>query len=130
MPDDGFEVDGVWYESLDEESSARVDAAVGKLEADGPALGRPFADTISASRTGHLKELRPLGGNLRVLFKFDVRRTAILLLGGDKTGDWVGWYERSIPIADELYETYITELIKEGVIEPPRGSTKAHRNRT
>ena len=112
-----------WYESLDEESSARVDAAVDKLEEDGPSLGRPFVDTIATSKTGHLKELRPMGGNLRVLFKFDVRRAAILLVGGDKTGDWVGWYDRNIPLAEQLYEIYIEELINEGIIESDRGST-------
>jgi hypothetical protein len=46
---------------------------------------------------------------------FDPRRTAILLLGGDKTGD-DRFCERAIPIADALYDTYIDEIRKEGLI--------------
>jgi hypothetical protein len=46
---------------------------------------------------------------LRVLFAFDPRRTAILLIGGDKTGD-PGWYDRYVPIADDLLDKHLREL--------------------
>jgi hypothetical protein len=58
----------------------------------GPNLGRPAVDSIKSSRHHNMKELRSVGGNLRALFCFDPRRTAIVLLGGDKSNDWVGWY--------------------------------------
>jgi hypothetical protein len=50
-----------------------------------------------------------------VFYAFDPRRTAILLLGGEKTGD-DSFYERAIPIADALYDTDINEIRKEGLI--------------
>ena len=56
-----------------------------------------------------MKELRSFGGNLRALFAFDPERRAIVLVGGDKAGDWAGWYERNIPIADDLYDEYLRE---------------------
>ena len=54
---------------------------------------------------------------LRVLFAFDPRRRAILLLGGDKSGQWKTWYEWAIPKADDLYDVHIEELRREGLIE-------------
>ena len=52
-----------------------------------------------------------------MLFAFDPRRQAILLVGGDKSGEWNDWYERAIPTADDLYDTYLDELRTEGLIE-------------
>lgn len=64
-----------------------------------------------------MKELRAAkGGALRVLFCFDPRRQAILLLGGDKTGAWSEWYEWAVPLADDLYDEYLRELEEEGLI--------------
>lgn len=82
----------------------------------GPALGRPAVDRIDGSRHHNMKELRSSRQHLRALFCFDPRRTAIVLLGGDKAGDWTGWYERNIPIADDLYDAYLAELEAEGLI--------------
>ncbi len=56
------------------------------------------------------------GGALRVLFVFDPRRTAILLIGGNKAGLWDEWYVNAVPIGDAAYETYLDELRKEGLI--------------
>jgi hypothetical protein len=50
------------------------------------------------------------------LFIFDLRRSAILLVVGDKAGDWSGWYGHAIPHAEQLYETYLKERAAE---EPP-----------
>jgi hypothetical protein len=61
-----------------------------------------------------MKELRPMGSNIRVMFAFDPRRTAILLIGGDKTGRWREWYEKMIPMADQLYVDHLEELRAEG----------------
>jgi hypothetical protein len=91
-----------------------ISTAVAMLEERGPGLGRPWVDTITGSRNPHMKELRPRGGHLRILFAFDPRRTAILLLGGDKTGRWQSWYVEAIPLADQLYDGYLEELRREG----------------
>jgi hypothetical protein len=64
-----------------------------------------------------MRELRVQSGGmpLRVFYAFDPRRSAILLIGRDKTGD-DRFYERMVPIADQLYDVYIAELKKEGLI--------------
>jgi hypothetical protein len=64
-----------------------------------------------------MKELRTQhqGKPYRSFFAFDPRRTAILLIGGDKTGD-KRFYDRMIPIADDLYDGYLQEIEKEGLI--------------
>jgi hypothetical protein len=63
-----------------------------------------------------MKELRPRGGNLRILFAFDPRRMAILLIGGDKTSRWQAWYQNFIPVADRLYDEHLETLRKEGLL--------------
>jgi hypothetical protein len=63
-----------------------------------------------------MKELRPPGGNLRILFAFDPRRMAILLLGGDKTNLWDAWYREYVPMADVLYADHLEELREEGLL--------------
>lgn len=109
-----------WYLDLDGgedgSDSERVRAAVEALELKGPALGRPWADRIEGSHHHNMKELRPRGGFIRVLFAFDPRRQAVLLIGGDKRGDWSGWYERAIPVADDRYEEYLDDLRDQGLI--------------
>ena len=79
---------------------------------EGPALGRPLVDRIQGSRIHHLKELRPgsaARSEIRVLFAFDPTRSALLLLGGDKAGNWQRWYKENIPVAERLYLEYATE---------------------
>ena len=51
-----------------------------------------------------------------MLFAFDPRRHAILLLGGDKSGNWDVWYDWAIPAADDLYDLYLRELADEGLL--------------
>lgn len=65
-----------------------------------------------------MRELRIQSGGkpLRVFYAFDPRRSAILLIGGDKTGD-DRFYERMIPVADDLYDVYVQELKEEGLIK-------------
>ncbi len=99
-----------WLMSLGGEDFARIGAAIDLLEDRGPALGRPTVDRIAGSRHHNMKELRSRGGILRILFAFDPRRAAILLVGGDKTGDWTGWYDTHVPIADDLYDKHLSEL--------------------
>ncbi len=110
---DQFEM---WYDDLPLADAKAIVAAIESLERFGPGLGRPFVDTIDASRIANMKELRPKRSNIRILFIFDPRRTAILLIGGSKTNDWQGWYKRNIPEAERLYDAYLTELKKEGLL--------------
>jgi len=105
-----------WLLSLDQEDRAAIASSIDLLEQLGPNLGRPAVDSVKSSRHHNMKELRSVGGNLRALFCFDPRRTAIVLLGGDKTNDWVGWYDANIPLADDLYDEYLDEIRKEGLI--------------
>jgi hypothetical protein len=105
-----------WYESLTDDEQDSVNAAVDLLEEHGPALRRPVVGQISGSKLKNLKELIPAPGNLRILFVFDPRRTAILLVGGDKTGNWKAWYDEMIPIAEHLYEEHLEELRRERVL--------------
>jgi hypothetical protein len=102
-----------WWQTLTVEEQERVAAAVELLEERGPNLGRPIADRIAGSSIHKLKELRPSGTNIRILFAFGPPRAAILLLGGDKTGKWDRWYAEAVPVAERLYEEYVEELKRE-----------------
>ncbi len=102
-----------WVGSLDEASRAQVIAALRILREAGPQLGRPLVDTVKASRYKNMKELRPGSSGrseLRILFAFDPVRRAILLVAGDKAGDWERWYRKNIPRADDLYEQHLADL--------------------
>lgn len=111
---DEFEM---WWETLDDDEQASVEASVSLLERFGPALPRPHADTIAGSKHSNMKELRTQnrGRPLRTFFAFDPRRSAILLIGGDKTGN-ARFYDKMIPLADRLYDEHLRELRKEGLI--------------
>ena len=87
------------------------------LEEHGPQLPFPYSSGVSASKHAHMRELRvqSSGRPVRVFYAFDPRRAAILLIGGDKTGD-KRFYDRLIPVADALYDTYIEEIRREGLI--------------
>jgi hypothetical protein len=106
-----------WWESLDESQQDALQAGIELLESNGPSLGRPHADTVNGSRHPNMKELRTqcAGRPLRTFFVFDPRRSAILLIGGDKSGD-KRFYDKMIPLADALYDTYLKEIRKEGLI--------------
>ena len=86
---------------------------VGLLVELGPALAFPFSSKVNGSRHDHMRELRVQSGDrpLRTLYAFNPLRAAILLVGGDKTGD-DRWYEKFIPVADRLYDEHLDELKK------------------
>jgi hypothetical protein len=105
---------GEWWDNLAEEAQEAVTAAINVLERRGPALGRPLVDTIKQSRHKNMKELIPPASDIRVLFAFDPRRAAILLIGGDKSGEWSAWYDRMVPVADDLFDEHLRELESEG----------------
>ena len=108
---------GDWWASLTEAEQESIDASVRPLEEKGPGLGFPHSSGIKGSRHPHMRELRIQheGRPYRILYAFDPRRCAILLLGGDKTGN-DRWYLSQVPLADRLYDTHIAILRKEGQI--------------
>jgi hypothetical protein len=106
----------VWFEALAEEdwdSAEQVEDAIDMLAFTGPALGRPLVDRIKGAESHHLKELRPGssgGSEIRILFAFDPVRRAVLLVAGDKAGNWQRWYNVNIPLAEERYRTHLADL--------------------
>lgn len=108
---------GAWFDELDGRTQDSVAAVVGLLERLGPELPFPYSSKVTQSRHSNMRELRiqHRGRPLRTLYAFDPRRTAILLLGGDKTGG-DRWYDRLVPQADKLYDKHLGELRKAGLI--------------
>jgi len=106
-----------WWEALKEDEQIDVSACVGLLEELGPNLKHPHSSSINSSSYSHMRELRiqHAGQPYRVLYAFDPRRTAILLIGGNKIGN-DRWYEKYVPVADNLYEQHIAALKNEGLI--------------
>jgi hypothetical protein len=107
-----------WLTALDQSSYEQVVAALELLAERGPQLGRPLVDTVVGSRHNNMKELRPGSSGrseLRVLFAFDPERRAILLVAGDKAGNWAKWYRVSIPIADDRFTEHLDRLEREGL---------------
>jgi hypothetical protein len=100
-----------WINAQDKRTRALVVDAIDRLAEVGPVLGRPLVDSVAHSSIRNLKELRPGSAGrseVRILFAFDRWRSAILLTGGDKSGDWRGWYSTAIPHAEKkLYEEYL-----------------------
>jgi hypothetical protein len=106
-----------WWITLSEQQQDDSAAIIELLAARGTSLGFPYSSGISNSRHSHLRELRiqSSGKPVRIFYAFDPRRSAILPIGGDKTGN-NRFYEEYIPIADRLYDVYIEELKQEGLI--------------
>lgn len=99
-----------WVEGLDDETYDHYVAARSELQERGPGVGRPFVDTLKASRHNNMKELRVPGSNARIIFAFDPERRAIFLLAGDKTDRWKKWYQENIPVADRIYDEHLRGL--------------------
>ena len=108
---------GEWYSVLTEIQQDDIASIVGLLEAQGTKLGFPYSSKINGSKHSRMRELRvqTQGHPIRIFYCFDPKRDAILLIGGDKTGD-KRFYQRVIPIADRLYDIYLIEIKREGII--------------
>lgn len=106
---------GTWWDGLSEEEQVTIRAKVLLLEKYGPTLSRPHADVIHGSHYPNLKELRAQhnGHPYRVLFIFDPKRVAVLLVGGDKPGN-DRWYEETVPRAEKIYSSYLAETGQSG----------------
>ena len=103
-----------WWNGLTEAERISVDRAVLLLEDRGPHLPFPYSSRLNGSRHFAMRELRVQhqGRPYRVLYILDPRRVALLLLGGDKTGD-DRWYEKNVPLADQLYNSHLAEIEEE-----------------
>lgn len=108
---------GAWWHNLTETEQEDVTAYVTLLEQYDVRLGHPHSSGIKGSRHSHMRELRVQSGGrpIRIFYAFDPRRNAILLIGGDKTGD-DRFYLTYVPIADRLYDEHIEQLRKEGLL--------------
>ena len=107
-----------WFVTLEEVDQDSIDFSVDLLIEQGPNLSFPHSSAISGSRHSHMRELRVQSGGkpLRIFYAFDPRRSAILLIGGDKTGD-KRFYKQLLPFADALYDVHLDELRNKGLIE-------------
>lgn len=100
-----------WWDTLDEDEQSSIDAYVRLLEQRGIALSFPYSSDVKGSRHGQMRELRVQhkGDPYRVLYAFDPRRVAILLIGGFKVGD-DQFYKKYVPRADKIYDEHLRVL--------------------
>jgi hypothetical protein len=91
-----------WTRTLDAERRAKVAGAIDHVVAGGPNLGRPRVDRVHHSNLHKLKEA-VVDRGIRLLFAFDSHQNAVMLVGGDKTGQWNGWCPKKIELAERLY---------------------------
>src|SRR6266571_1718913 len=105
----------MWWNGLDEGEQDSVARLVRLLQERGPTLPYPYSSGIEGSKYNHMRELRiqHQGRPYRVLYAFDPRSVAVLLTGGDKTGN-DRWYEEHVPQADQVYKTHLDALEMEG----------------
>ncbi len=102
-----------WFLAEPEAARDRINASPRLIRDFGPALGRLHVDPLENSTAANPKELRiPVGGlPYRVFFAFDTARRAVLLRGGDRTGDQ-RFYRRMIPVAEAAFERHAERLKK------------------
>lgn len=103
-----------WLRSQDEDLQDLAVAQLELLKEFGPLLGRPYVDTLKGSEIANLKELRFAyqRAPIRILFAFDPKQQAVIILGGNKATD-KRWYETNIPIAEKLYKAHLERQKKE-----------------
>ena len=99
-----------WFLALSAADADAVVRVVGLLEVKGLALGFPYSSALAGSRYA-LRELRVQSARhpLRIVYAFDPNRQAVLILGGDKTGD-DRFYEWMIPRAEAIWESYLRQV--------------------
>jgi hypothetical protein len=102
---------GEWWETLNEAEQDAVAFSVGLLRKEGPSLRFPHSTDVRQSKHKSMRELRSQckGQPIRTFYAFDPRRTAILLIGADKTGN-DRFYDIMVPLADRIYDNYLIEL--------------------
>ena len=105
---------GEWWETLNEAEQDAVAFTVGLLRSEGPSLKLPYSTDVRQSKHKSMRELRSQckGRPLRTFYVFDPKRVAILLIGGDKTGD-DSFYDVIVPLADRIYDEHLREIREE-----------------
>jgi len=113
---------GEWWETLREEEQSDIDAYVRELERRGPTLPFPYSSDVKGSRHGEMRELRVQSGGkpIRIFYAFDPKRTAILLVGGRKSGR-KRFYDQTVTVADRLYDKHLADLRAEEQKEETHG---------
>lgn len=103
----------IWWDELSEGEQIEISAVIKLLREMGPTLGFPFSSGIEGSKHRTMRELRIQyrGKPYRVLYAFDPHRAAILLVGGNKTGE-DRWYKKHVPIADKRFTEHLKTLGK------------------
>ena len=107
-----------WHTSLTNDEQDALDVRLELVSQRGPVLGRPYVDRVHQSRHHNMKEIR-LSNGIRVFFAFDPRRSAVLLIGGNKSEsessspNWNRFYERMIPVADQIFAEHLLTLGEE-----------------
>ena len=101
-----------WWQTLTEQEQDDTTAIIELLEEKGAHLPFPFSSGIEGSKFSHMRELRiqSHGEPIRVFYAFDPRRTAILIIGGSKTGKGKRFYKDYIPKADKLFEEHLKSM--------------------
>lgn len=97
-----------WMRGLDGDERNAVHRLIKLLELSGTSLGFPYSSAIKGSKYA-LRELRKKGQPLRLIYAFDPKRQAVMLIGGDKTGD-DRFYKTMVPRAETLWKTHLAEL--------------------
>jgi len=111
----GDEFEPEFYE-LPKDVQTEILALARLLQQFGPQLGRPCVDTLNNSRHANMKELRfsAADGEWRVAFAFDTKRTAILMVAGDKSGvSEKRFYRELIRKADDRFDAHLARLKRE-----------------
>lgn len=100
-----------WYRSLPRVQSDAIFRLVHMLSMQGVTLRFPYSSGIKGTERHALRELRAQGGGrpLRVFYAFDPTRSAVLLVGGDKTGDR-DFYRRNVRLAERLFDDWLDAL--------------------
>ncbi len=104
-----------WWQQLGSTKLESVAVSIQLLEARGSTLPFPYSSAVMASHYRHMRELRiqHKGSPIRVIYAFDPRRVAILLIGGNKKGN-KRWYKNFVPLADRLYAKHLASLKQRG----------------
>lgn len=101
------------FDRLPHDVQTEILALARLLQRFGPQLKRPRVDTLNASRHANMKELRftAAGGAWRVAFAFDPKRSAVLLVAGDKSGgSEKRFYRELIRKADDRFDAHLARL--------------------
>jgi hypothetical protein len=93
----------------DPKTAQQIAAALTYALDTGPQAKRPLVGKMTGSRINNLKELRPGSSGrseVRLLLVFDEGTNMVVLIAGDKAGNWIRWYDQAIPLAEERFEAY------------------------